>query len=88
MLQIVPAAQIPEIPTPNNQIGETPEKQSAEATMKQKIAERKAEREKRRQERDRRRKEKEKKRKEKEKRKQLKLKLKTENMIKVTVDIY
>ncbi|XP_044272752.1 titin-like [Tribolium madens] len=86
MLQIVPASQIPEIPAQNNQIVEIPE-QSAEASMKQKIAERKAEREKRRQERERRRKEKEKKRKEKEKRKQLKLKLKTENMIKRAIQL-
>lgn len=79
MLQIVPTEIIQ---TVNNSA--TTDKLSAETLMKQKNAERRAEREKRRNEREKRRKEKEKKRKEKEKRKQLKLKLKTENMIKVT----
>ncbi|KAJ3644540.1 hypothetical protein Zmor_022265 [Zophobas morio] len=93
MLQIVPAviASPIKVPPPEQppvaKPVPPPEKQSAEAIMKQKIAERKAEREKRRQERERRRKEKEKKRKEREKRKQMKLKIKTENMIKRAIQI-
>ncbi|RZC38728.1 titin-like [Asbolus verrucosus] len=92
MLQIVPAVIPPSKPpvlepTPAPKPVQLPEKQSAEAIMKQKVAERKAEREKRRQERERRRKEKEKKRKEKEKRKQMKLKIKTENMIKRAIQL-
>lgn len=82
MLQIVPT-ELPQTTTPSST---TTDKVSAEALMKQKNAERRAEREKRRSEREKRRKEKERKRKEKEKRRQLKLKLKTENMIKVIND--
>nr|CAI5843610.1 unnamed protein product [Callosobruchus analis] len=57
-------------------------KQSAEESMQQKVAERRAEREKRKLERDKKREEKERKRSEKEKKRQIRLKLKTENMIK------
>nr|CAH7733971.1 unnamed protein product [Callosobruchus chinensis] len=57
-------------------------KHSAEESMQQKVAERRAEREKRKLERDRKREEKERKRSEKEKKRQIRLKLKTENMIK------
>ncbi|CAH1984260.1 unnamed protein product [Acanthoscelides obtectus] len=57
-------------------------KQSAEESMQQKVAERRAEREKRKLEREKKREEKEKKRNEKEKKRQIRLKLKTENMIK------
>ncbi|XP_074038324.1 LOW QUALITY PROTEIN: uncharacterized protein [Leptinotarsa decemlineata] len=58
------------------------EKRSAEMAMQQKLAEKRAEREKRRIEREARRKEKEKRRREKEKQRQVKMKQKTENMIK------
>ncbi|XP_056632075.1 titin-like [Diorhabda sublineata] len=65
----------------------TPEKQSVEISMKQKIEERKAEREKRKLERETKRKEKENRRREKEKRRQIKMKEKTENMIKKALQL-
>lgn len=59
------------------------EKQSAEETMQQMIAERKAERELRREEKARKRMEKERRRKDREIKRQIKMKQKTDNMIKV-----
>ncbi|XP_019765747.2 uncharacterized protein LOC109541342 isoform X1 [Dendroctonus ponderosae] len=63
------------------------EKSSAESSMMQKVAERRAEKENRRQERDRRRKEKERRKKAKEKVRQARLKVKTENMIRRALEL-
>ncbi|XP_018562191.1 titin-like [Anoplophora glabripennis] len=101
MLQIVPADLPLEPPLPAEPKSEVEEqtapasspplvfyeKQSAESTMRLKVAERREEREKRRQEREKRRKEKEKRRKEKEKQRQLRLKQRTENMIKRALEL-
>lgn len=82
MLQIVPVDTVHQGAAVESKVKE---ELSVEALMKQKLAERRAEKERRLQEREKKRREKEKKRKEKERRKQLKLKLKTENMIQVSV---
>ncbi|XP_030750461.1 LOW QUALITY PROTEIN: titin-like [Sitophilus oryzae] len=63
------------------------DKPSAESAMLQKVAERRAEREKRRQEKENRRMEKDKRRKEKEKIKMDKMKIRTENMIKKALEL-
>lgn len=79
MLQIVPVdTSIQGTPVQATQVKE---ELSVDALMKQKVAQRRAEKERRLQERERKKREKEKKKKEKEKKKQLKLKLKTEKMI-------
>uniref|UniRef100_A0A6P7GVE1 Titin-like n=1 Tax=Diabrotica virgifera virgifera TaxID=50390 RepID=A0A6P7GVE1_DIAVI len=98
MLQIVPAEVLPDLPPlpPSSKKEEIDikaslpipiEKPSAETTMKQKIAERRTERDKRRKEREERRQEKENRRREKEKRRQIKMKQKTENMIKKALQL-